>query len=701
MKIEHYLHNTDYPTWEVIQKGIGPVQVSTDTNGQIRVLPPKTAEEILARERERKARTTLLMAIPEDHLVKFHKMTDAKEMWERDYTKVMTGFKVFRVNLRLMVQASLLKIPVRSFLGLYILPGPNGSQLNHEDLKQVDEFDLEKMDLKWQDEHKAMVTIDGKGIDWTGHAKDKTEDYALMAFNSSNSGSDTESTTSESDAKTSDLDSCDSSSSEETLETVPKPVESKPKVVNEPKVWYDAHIIEEYESDSDDEYMSKASVEQETPSFAFVNIVEHVKTPRQTAKEQNTCSRFPKPRKRDWNGLMSEKLGLGYGFTKNACFVCGSFSHLIKDCDFYEKRMAKQVELNKGKGKSTGPREHRPVWNNVQRLNHQNKFVSTSVLTKTGRFLVNAVRQNFSSQATSTSTARKVNTARPIDNPHQTLKGKGIVDSGCSRHMTGSKAYIVDYQDFNGVLVAFRGSKGQITSKGKIKTGKLDFKDVCFVKELQHFNLFSVSRMCDKKNKVLFIDTECLVLSHDFKLPDENQVLLRVPRQHNMYSFNLENIVASGGLACLIAKPQLMNLPNSTGGKFKEKSDEGFLVGYSLSSKAFRPITSENKANKTAGPKEINNSAGTQDSFDAGTSEMKADHAQEYYVLPLWSSYTLTIKRSKAKNGDAKLNEDTNSKINEEQVDHENQAFLEELERLKRQEKEANAAAETLRKKFA
>ncbi|GJU37133.1 ribonuclease H-like domain-containing protein [Tanacetum coccineum] len=82
MKMEHYLAHTDYPIWEVIQRGNGPVSVSTDTNGLIKVLPPKTAEEILARERERKARTTLLMALPEDHLAKFHKMTDAKEMWE-------------------------------------------------------------------------------------------------------------------------------------------------------------------------------------------------------------------------------------------------------------------------------------------------------------------------------------------------------------------------------------------------------------------------------------------------------------------------------------------------------------------------------------------------------------------------------------------------------------------------------------------
>ncbi|GJT48798.1 hypothetical protein Tco_1160268 [Tanacetum coccineum] len=82
MKMEHYLGHTDYPIWEVIQKGNGPVQVSTDKNGQIRVLPLKTAEEILARERERKSRTTLLMSIPEDHLAKFHKITNAKEMWE-------------------------------------------------------------------------------------------------------------------------------------------------------------------------------------------------------------------------------------------------------------------------------------------------------------------------------------------------------------------------------------------------------------------------------------------------------------------------------------------------------------------------------------------------------------------------------------------------------------------------------------------
>nr|GEY66044.1 hypothetical protein [Tanacetum cinerariifolium] len=82
MKMEHYLSHTDYPIWQVIHNGKGPVFVTTYTNEMIKVLPSKTAEEVVAKERERKAMTTLLMALPEDHLAKFHKMVDAKKTWE-------------------------------------------------------------------------------------------------------------------------------------------------------------------------------------------------------------------------------------------------------------------------------------------------------------------------------------------------------------------------------------------------------------------------------------------------------------------------------------------------------------------------------------------------------------------------------------------------------------------------------------------
>nr|GEW09048.1 ribonuclease H-like domain-containing protein [Tanacetum cinerariifolium] len=148
--------------------------------------------------------------------------------------------------------------------------------------------------------------------------------------------------------------------------------------------------------------------------------------------------------------------------------------------------------------------------------------------------------------------------AKKQGNPQHALKDKGVIDSGCSRHMTGNMYYLSDFEELNGGYVAFGGNSkgGKISSKGKIKRGKLDFDDVYFVNELK-FNLFSVSQMCDKKNSVLFTDTECLVLSPEFKLLDENQVLLIVLKENNMYNVNLKNIVSSGDLTCLFAKTTL------------------------------------------------------------------------------------------------------------------------------------------------
>nr|GEU95043.1 ribonuclease H-like domain-containing protein [Tanacetum cinerariifolium] len=154
--------------------------------------------------------------------------------------------------------------------------------------------------------------------------------------------------------------------------------------------------------------------------------------------------------------------------------------------------------------------------------------------------------------------APKVNVVKGVQGNWHALKDKGVIDSGCSRYMTGNMSYLTDFEDINGEYVAFGGNPkgGKITCKGKIKTGKLDFDDVYFVKEL-NFNLFSVLQICDKKNSVLFIDTECIVLSPAFKLPDENQVLLRVPRENNMYNVDLKNIVPSGDLTCLFSKATL------------------------------------------------------------------------------------------------------------------------------------------------
>ncbi|GJW63676.1 putative ribonuclease H-like domain-containing protein [Tanacetum coccineum] len=102
-------------------------------------------------------------------------------------------------------------------------------------------------------------------------------------------------------------------------------------------------------------------------------------------------------------------------------------------------------------------------------------------------------------------------------------------DSGCSRHMTGNIAHLSDFKDFDGGYVTFGGGAyaGRISGK--------------------------VSHRCVIK-RILFTDSECIVLSPNFKLPDENQILLKIPRQDNMYSFDMKNIVPKDSLTCLVVK---------------------------------------------------------------------------------------------------------------------------------------------------
>ncbi|GJU93906.1 hypothetical protein Tco_1318662 [Tanacetum coccineum] len=84
MRMEQYLTHTDYALWEVIVNGDAPAIASASTEGPI---PPKTAEQKLARKNELKAKSTLLLAIPDEHLLKFHGIKDAKTLWEAIKTR--------------------------------------------------------------------------------------------------------------------------------------------------------------------------------------------------------------------------------------------------------------------------------------------------------------------------------------------------------------------------------------------------------------------------------------------------------------------------------------------------------------------------------------------------------------------------------------------------------------------------------------
>ncbi|GJY71589.1 hypothetical protein Tco_0475292 [Tanacetum coccineum] len=327
------------------------------------------------------------------------------------------------------------------------------------------------------------------------------------------------------------------------------------------------------------------------------SCVTHIKTPRQPIKDQET----PKVNRKNWNAMMERELGEGYSFIKKKCFVCGSLSHLIKDCDYYEKKMAREAAPKKQRVFNTGNGVTKPVWNNADRINHANHFVPRSVILNSGRPNVNSVRPNVNTVRTNINSVRQnvnsvwsnvntgsfnVNSVRPkqpvptstspnfsserpqvnkfnqrsnfskshssvrrpfakntaqmshshavkgnwgsavktsagynwrptrpnsncnggptfirTDHPLKNMVDRGIFDSGCSGHMTGNKDQLEDFEEFNGGSVTFGGSKGYITGKGRIRVGNLDFDSVSFVKELGHFNLFSISQICDKQHK--------------------------------------------------------------------------------------------------------------------------------------------------------------------------------------------------------
>ncbi|GKC63027.1 hypothetical protein Tco_1095625 [Tanacetum coccineum] len=144
----------------------------------------------------------------------------------------------------------------------------------------------------------------------------------------------------------------------------------------------------------------------------------YVKTPRQQMKNQGT----PEVKGKNRVKIMERELGEGYSFIKKKCFVCGSLSHLIKDCDFYEKKMAREAELKKQRVFNTGNGVVKPVWNNANRVNRANHFVPRQVQLNDVRSNVNTIRANINSVRQNVNSVRtNVNTGRskqPVPTNH-------------------------------------------------------------------------------------------------------------------------------------------------------------------------------------------------------------------------------------------------------------------------------------------
>nr|GEY85439.1 ribonuclease H-like domain-containing protein [Tanacetum cinerariifolium] len=261
-----------------------------------------------------------------------------------------------------------------------------------------------------------------------------------------------------------------------------------------------------------------------------------------------------------------------------ACFYYGHFDHLSNDCGLGVKK-GRSCPKNNCSNKSMTPkavihkpyrppmRPVRPNMNVAQpkrtsfyKITHsyskrpfqrtlamRSQYKSPWVSTVNRNFPnVNrkfpTVNRKFPTGSTKFSTAdmgKRGNAVKAsacwIWKPRQNLTNKGpnsnsvsvmfkkytyIDIQGRLKHMTGYISYFSDYELFDGGYVSIGQGGCKITGKGTIKTDKLEFENVYFVKDLK-YKLFSVSQICDNKNRVVFTDSECIVLGRDFKLIDD------------------------------------------------------------------------------------------------------------------------------------------------------------------------------------
>nr|GEV88586.1 hypothetical protein [Tanacetum cinerariifolium] len=452
---------------------------------------PVTAEEKAQMKNDVKARSILLMFLPNKHLLTFSQYNDAKTLFEaiqarldgNDTTKKTqtTLLKQMYKNFNALsiesldsmfnrltnevdatsIQVSVASTPVSTvsypnntanlsdeIVYAFLANQPNGSQLMHEDLEQIHEDDLEEMDLKWQlallsmKARRGVASVEEQLVFSKKNEVVFCDQIAVLKRDASFR---------ESDSIALNLQ----------LEKLKKEKESN-------------HIkIDNFEnaSKSLDKLIGSKITDNSKTGLGFTSYNDVAPPPTGLFSSLTIhlssfgLEEFKQPEFESYEPKASKS-------------VCVDISNTV----IYIKKMIQKPVL-KIVENGSGQREVRPVWNHAMRVNHQNfsnsrrNFAPTSVLTKSGIVPISTARQ----------------------------------------------------------------------SSSRVVTIKNTRKDLLLLKAV-------LNEMCDKKNSVLFTETECLIFFPDFKLPDENQVLLKVPRKNNMYSFDLKNVVPSKGLTCLFAK---------------------------------------------------------------------------------------------------------------------------------------------------
>nr|GEZ54995.1 ribonuclease H-like domain-containing protein [Tanacetum cinerariifolium] len=421
----------------------------------------------------------------------------------------------------------------------YIASQSNGSQIKYKDITQINEDDIEEIDIKWnmallnrsrrekykqgsreeEPDPKALMAIDGIGWDWS-YMVNEEENHALVAD----------------DEAPTEFALMDKSSSSSENEKEKDSLDSKLTGFESASKDLDT-LLGSQRTDKNKEGLGYSAIPPtcSTGSLTVIktNKVETARKPSVKYVEMyRNTSKSPKVRgnQRNWNNLKSQQLGKDFLMKNKACFKCGHFYHLAYDYgvwvekeknwpknNFAHKNVTPRADLLKigrtpiavNRTKMNGAQPKRTFFTKTAHSYVRRPFQRKSAVRTQFQVLRNSiVNINFPTVDSKFSTASTANLGnKGKGNSQNNIDDKGYWESGCSRHMTGNISYLSEYEPFDGGYVSFGQGGGKITGKGK-----------------------------------------------DLKLKDDTNVLLRIPRQHNMYSIDLNNIVPHKDLTCLVVK---------------------------------------------------------------------------------------------------------------------------------------------------
>nr|GEX16219.1 putative ribonuclease H-like domain-containing protein [Tanacetum cinerariifolium] len=446
----------------------------------------------------------------------------------------------------------------------YITSQSSGSQIKFEDINQIDEDDMEEMDIKWNMALLSMRAdkfwkrtgkkISIQGLDVAGFDKSKVErrgvDGKLAGLLTASK----------------DLDNLiESQTADKNKEGLRYSVVPPPpaQIYSSPKKDLSCTGLPKFANDTKSFcFETVASPITPKPFIKFVkpkgsqskNKTDETETPKKPPVKY--AEQYRKPNKkpnvrgnlRNWNNLKSQQLGPDFVMKKKACFNYEDFNHLAYDCrkrvkkSFTPKPVAHRPDRPPVRPVRTNMNDARPNITSFNKQAHsyanrpfhrisigRSHYRTPWVPTVNRNFP--SVNRKFSTGSRNFPTAnRKFLTASrkflagssKCSTVDMGMNRKAVKPSACwfwkpSQNLSnkGNISYLSDYEPFDGGYVSFGQGGCKITGKGTIKTGKLEFENVYFMKDLK-YNLFSVSQICDNKNSVLFTDSEKSVHNVNF-----------------------------------------------------------------------------------------------------------------------------------------------------------------------------------------